>query len=53
MSVGEKLAACTMFWLIEVRGGYSKGVMGTCGEPGYVFRDFCLKQGIEFISFLS
>ena len=25
--------------------------MGTCGQPGYVFRDFCLKQGIEFISF--
>ena len=19
------------------------------GQPGYVFRDFCLKQGIEFI----
>ena len=54
MSVGEKLAACTMFWLIEVPGGggYSKGVMGP-GQPGYVFRDFCLKQGIEFISFLS
>ena len=28
-----------------------KGLMGTCGQPGYVFRDFCLKQGIEFISF--
>ena len=25
--------------------------MGTCGLPGYVFRDFCLKQGIEFINF--
>ena len=25
--------------------------MGTCGQPGYVFRDFCLKQGIEFINF--
>ena len=23
--------------------------MGTCGQPGYVFRDFCLKQGIDFI----
>ena len=22
-----------------------------CGQPGYVFRDFCLKQGIEFIIF--
>ena len=28
--------------------------MGTCGQPGYVFREFCLKQGkqgIEFIIF--
>ena len=23
-----------------------KGLMGTYGQPGYVFRDFCLKQGI-------
>ena len=22
-----------------------KGLMGTCGQPGYVFQDFCLKQG--------
>ena len=28
-----------------------KGFMGTCGQPGYVFRDFCLKQGIDFIIF--
>ena len=28
-----------------------KGLMGTCGQPGYVFRDFCHKQGIEFIIF--
>jgi len=28
-----------------------KGLMGTCSQPGYVFRDFCLKQGIEFIIF--
>ena len=28
-----------------------KGLMGTCGQPGYVFRYFCLKQGIEFIIF--
>ena len=28
-----------------------KGLMGTCGRPGYVFRDFCLEQGIEFIIF--
>ena len=28
-----------------------KSLMGTCGQPGYVFRDFCLKQGIDFIIF--
>ena len=28
-----------------------KGLMGTCGQPGYVFRDFCLKQDIKFIIF--
>ena len=28
-----------------------KALMGTCGQPGYVFRDFCLKQGIEFTIF--
>ena len=28
-----------------------KGLMGTCGKPGYVLWDFCLKQGIEFILF--
>ena len=28
-----------------------KGLMGTCGQPGYVFWDFCLKQGIKFIIF--
>ena len=28
-----------------------KGLMGTCGRPGYVFRDFCLIQGIDFIIF--
>ena len=27
-----------------------KGLMGACGQPGYVFRDFCLKQGIDFIN---
>ena len=25
--------------------------MGTCGQPGYVYRNFCLKQGIDFINF--
>ena len=28
-----------------------KGLMGTYSQPGYVFRDFCLKQGIDFIIF--
>ena len=28
-----------------------KGLMGTCGQPGYVFRDLGLKQRIDFISF--
>ena len=28
-----------------------KGLMGTCAQPGYVFRDFCLEQGIKFIIF--
>ena len=28
-----------------------KGLMGTYGQPGYVFQDFCLKQGIDFIIF--
>ena len=27
-----------------------KGLMGACGQPGYVFRDFCLKLGIKFIN---
>ena len=28
-----------------------RGLMGTCVQPGYVFRDFCLKQVIDFIIF--
>ena len=28
------------------------GLMGTCGQPGYGFRDSCLKQGIDFINFV-
>jgi len=28
-----------------------KGLKGKRGQPGEVFRDFCLKQGIEFIIF--
>ena len=30
---------------------FYKGLMGTCGQPGNVFQDFCLKQGIDFINF--
>ena len=26
-----------------------KGLTGMCGQPGYIFRIFCLKQGIKFI----
>ena len=29
-----------------------KGLMGMCGQSGYVFGDFCLKQGIDFIIFV-
>ena len=29
-----------------------KGLMGACGQSGYVFRDFCLKQGIDFYHFV-
>ena len=41
-------------WGVDPGGGGVlpyKGLMGTCGQLGYVFRDFCLKQGIEFIIF--
>ena len=46
-----------VFGEVVARGGGVlpyKGLMGRCGQPGYVqyvFRDFCLKQGIEFIIF--
>ena len=30
-----------------------KGLMGACGQPGYVFRDFCLKQGTGYCSLCS
>ena len=39
---------------VNARGGGLlpyKGLMGTCDQLGYVFRDFCLKQGIGFINF--
>ena len=26
--------------------------MGTCSQPGYVFRDFCLNQGIDLSIFV-
>ena len=29
-----------------------KGLKGTCGQPGYVFRDFCLNQGIDLSIFV-
>ena len=41
-------------WARGGRGGGLlpyKGLMGMCGQPGYVFRDFCLKHGINFIIF--
>ena len=38
--------------LFKARGDTPlQGLMGTCGQPRYVFRDFCLEQGIEFIIF--
>ena len=39
-------------WIARGGGGERvfpyKGLMGTCGQSGYVFRYFCLKQGIYF-----
>ena len=29
-----------------------KGLIGTCGQSGFVFRDFCLKQGVDFYHFV-
>ena len=29
-----------------------KVLMGTCGQWGYIFRDFCLKKGIAFYHFV-
>ena len=46
----HSLNLCQIF----CRGGRAlpyKGLMGTCGQPGYVFRDFYLKQGNDFIIF--
>ena len=53
----KKFVMISILTLIEPAGGGGilpyKGLMGTCGQPGYVFQDFCLKQGIKFIFFLS
>ena len=27
-----------------------KGLIGPCGQSGYVFRDFCLKQAVSILS---
>ena len=43
---GDKISATCPGWVLPY-----KGLMGTCGQPGYVFREFCLEQGIEFIIF--
>ena len=42
-------------FVCKSRGGGKlpwKSLMGTWGQPGYVFRDFCLKQGIFLNSFV-
>ena len=47
----KKIAGCHC---LQSRGGGVlpyKGLMGTCGQPGYVFCFFCLKQSIDFIIF--
>ena len=56
MSINQFTAECSVFHdqIYDPGGGGVlpyKGLMGTCGQPGYVFRDFCLKQGIKFIIF--
>ena len=47
------IRACPIVLLVNLQPGGRvlpyKGLMGTSGQPGYVFRDFCLKQGIDFI----
>ena len=51
--INFKLCSALKYNIKDGGGGVLpyKGLMGTCGQPGYVFRDFCLKQGIEFIIF--
>ena len=40
--------------MLDIPGGVLpyKGLMGTCGQPGDVFRDFCLNQGIDLSIFV-
>ena len=42
-------------WIAFRPRGWGRGVgtplQGTCGQPGYGFLGFCLKQGIDFIIF--
>ena len=50
------IALCISFDWTLTNMSTSRGLGGggggsTCGQPGYVFRDFCLEQGIEFIIF--
>ena len=54
--ITSRFRRCPQNRMSEAGGGGGgvlpyKGLMGTCGQPGYVFRDFCLEQGIEFIIF--
>ena len=37
-----------LFCTVGRGGGGILPLMGTCGQPGYNFWDFCLKQGIDF-----
>ena len=48
----EKIGDCEQANIIPGGGVLPyKGLMGTCDQPGYEFREFCLKQGIDFIIF--
>ena len=55
MSTGEFTAGgnpTTDSFMHSIPGGLPyKGLMGTCGQSEYVFRDFCLKRGIDFHHF--
>ena len=51
----ENVTSCCLGYVHTPGGGGGvlpfKGLMGTCGHPGYVFRDSCLEQDIDFIIF--